>query len=69
MGRTNHLDKIYPKILDRACLTTVDSDLALFQDVLGALLVGQAPLNICTLCSLLCPPRVDEASTERIRAV
>ncbi|KAG8871827.1 hypothetical protein FRB97_008273 [Tulasnella sp. 331] len=43
-------------ILNRACPPNSTPDLlALFRDVLGTILVVQAPINIYTLASLLCP--------------
>ncbi|KAG8872996.1 hypothetical protein FRB97_007128, partial [Tulasnella sp. 331] len=70
MDRKTHLDDIYAKVLERACPATVDNGvLVLFQNVLGALLVVQAPVNIYTLASLLSSAAGDyQAFAERIRA-
>ncbi|KAG9030104.1 hypothetical protein FRB95_004344 [Tulasnella sp. JGI-2019a] len=55
------LDDIYGQILDRACPTSSHrSLLALFRDILGALVVARVPINIHTLASLLSPDSVED---------
>ncbi|KAG8989009.1 hypothetical protein FRB94_014752 [Tulasnella sp. JGI-2019a] len=55
------LDDIYGQILDRACPTSSHNNLlALFRNVLGALVVARVPINIHTLASLLSPDGVED---------
>ncbi|KAG8871901.1 hypothetical protein FRB97_008221 [Tulasnella sp. 331] len=57
-GRNTHLDSIYSVVLARACLPTSPSSLVtLFREVLGVVLAVQAPVNVHTLASLLCPDK------------
>ncbi|KAG8847824.1 hypothetical protein FRB96_001412 [Tulasnella sp. 330] len=66
-----NLDRIYAKILDRACSSTVSQDvLARFRSVLGALVVAPVPINTHTLSSLTRPDDDEldrRAFTNRIR--
>ncbi|KAG8986297.1 hypothetical protein FRB94_002896, partial [Tulasnella sp. JGI-2019a] len=52
----SHLDEIYRQIIERACPSTLDPEaVALFRQVVGALVVAREPINVHTLASLICP--------------
>ncbi|KAG9000438.1 hypothetical protein FRB94_005408 [Tulasnella sp. JGI-2019a] len=52
----SHLDGIHGQVIERACPSTLEPEtVALFRQVLGALVVAREPINIHTLASLLCP--------------